>query len=926
MAKGPKEIKVGADGYYLDPNTDTAPQGALLAAHNVVYTKTGGVRPRGAFTAQTASSNLQADLEDAVIAGGGDSEQIGDTRKGAGFVAYLPAADKYFVVGEGGATNLATAGNSNSTWSDSKDNPVEDFGVEHIGATAQRWVAFQDKIFYMTDIGLKFYDTTDKFGRAGVPWHRGTRNFDDAADSNPHISMSVSSVSGLSWLAPGDTVAYRVVFGYKDGKGTIHLGPPSNRIEVTNDEADARHVIIDALPSITPEFTGTGGVNYFVQIYRTESVTGTPDEEYRLVFEEELVANTTGVVDVVPDAARGAFLYTNPSQGGSLAAKNSPPVSNDLAVFNNRLFFAKKCDHQSTIISIDRAVKVTGNAGGSAPTTDESFLDSFFFGVSSNTATGGVFGTAAFTAAFHPSDNTKIRLTQYAPHTTTWADVELAVNYAVDGPNIAPGSYITEVTVVGGSDYDVTLSTAHTGTASAATTIDISSCILLKRASGSLYAYRVNNSSVIDTDSTYAGSDELKQLTQSLCFAINNDSATPGSPGKYEALYIGSDEEPGKFLLRSTSKLGKTNFSSTERCVPPQAFSGYSEESGTPAWTSTYEEANALYFSELNEPAAVPFTNVIYVGSSTDAILRLAAAGTSLFIFKTDGIFVLRGTGPQDFYVRQLYTDIILTDPNSPAIGHGVVYALTNKGFLAISESGISPIGDPLFEYGRVTEISLDSYGAVYFPRLNAYIVLYDGTKTAYDPSIYDPGSAPGSRKGLVYYTDQRKWATWDFPDYTNRLLVTPAIHPRYSYSSSAVDEEWHNLFAITSPQDPSTGTLQAYYYDESSYADSAVYWQQFVGDDLGAAKHFDAITLSFSENELSSAIVRTFGDFVYNAGLSSQSQSFTSPGDKRFLTTLVPREHRVGTRLAVGIETSGFYSCDQLNVSYWPLKGFIRR
>lgn len=96
--------------------------------------------------------------------------------------------------------------------------------------------------------------------------------------------------------------------------------------------------------------------SYFFQIYRSAVFTaeGTsvlsldvfPNDELQLVYEAfptsaELSAGVIEVEDIVPDAFRGANLYTNAATGeGILQANDIPPFAKDINVFKNSVFYA----------------------------------------------------------------------------------------------------------------------------------------------------------------------------------------------------------------------------------------------------------------------------------------------------------------------------------------------------------------------------------------------------------------------------------------------------------------------------------------------------------------------------------------------------------------------------------------------------------
>lgn len=892
MAKGPKEIRVGADGFWLDPNTDTAPQGALLAAHNVVYTKTGGVRPRGAFVTDS-STQLENDISDL----DGNDGYSSNT----GLVLPVPGDTSYTLLGSGGYSNI-----DSSTDTDRTLTTEQSTGVHNFATTEQRYISLSNYTYFLSDKGIQETDNVNAFRKAGVPWAYGDTD-SGTGDSNWTLTASTE----LAWLATGNSVAYKFVYGRSDNQGRPLLGAPSWRMVVSNTAGADRYVA-----GQVPLHKELEANVHYVQVYRTAATSSTPDEEYRLVFEKTITSTDVSnkyvsFEDITPDAVRGAFLYTNPSQGGALLANYQPPVADDILQYNTRVFYSKAQDHRTIITNVPAASYITTAA--TLPSSD----------VLEEALTAGLnaFKKAEFTAAYHPTDADKIRLTDAS--STTWSDMEDAEDFVVDdaaGSDIPSGSYITAVTTVNATTYDITLNQDHSGTASAAVSGGLSVRGGMKLSDGSaIQVYSPAYSTWASNISTgeFADFDTLKWLAQGLCKNINADQ------GKYEAFWIGDAFNPGQILLRVIDKSDETGFvaigGSAEGPVPAEGFLGFDPGVGA-YWGYEQYEPSALYFSEPFQPGAVPLVNAIYVGDSSEKILRVAKAGSSLFIFKTDGLFVLRGTGPSDFYLRQVDKDLVLIDPRSLAMGSGSIFCLTTRGFVQVNESGIQEIGQPLYEYGRLSHRSLASLGAVYFTRLNAYIVPY--STTDYDPTVY---SITDSVKALVFYTDQRKWATWGLPDNTKKLVVVPTLHPGFDPTDNS-NADTNNLFCIVSTGSGGSEVNEAHYYTENSYADTAVYWQQFLGSDPGSAKLFDTISLSMSENELTSLTLRTFGDYAYSAGLSSQSQAIASPDNRRFVTTLVPRDHRVSTRLLAGMETAGYYNLDLLIASYQPLQGFIRR
>lgn len=116
------------------------------------------------------------------------------------------------------------------------------------------------------------------------------------------------------------------------------------------------------------KFTIPAGVttSNFYQIYRSDiaQATGTqvlatdivPNDELKLVFEgfptaQDLINGYIQVEDITPDAFRGAFLYTDETNGeGILQSNDLPPFALDINKFKNVVFYANtRTRHRETI-------------------------------------------------------------------------------------------------------------------------------------------------------------------------------------------------------------------------------------------------------------------------------------------------------------------------------------------------------------------------------------------------------------------------------------------------------------------------------------------------------------------------------------------------------------------------------------------------
>lgn len=140
--------------------------------------------------------------------------------------------------------------------------------------------------------------------------------------------------------------AYRVIWGKKDLNNNLVYGAPSQRQIIFYDKTAVgadRNVNV----SITiPAYINTS--NYY-QIYRTVRSNSSvqfidPGDEMFLVYEgnptaADLAAGTITIEDFRPDAIKGPPLYTNASQESIYQANYQPPLSRDIAVFRDHMFY-----------------------------------------------------------------------------------------------------------------------------------------------------------------------------------------------------------------------------------------------------------------------------------------------------------------------------------------------------------------------------------------------------------------------------------------------------------------------------------------------------------------------------------------------------------------------------------------------------------
>jgi hypothetical protein len=394
--------------------------------------------------------------------------------------------------------------------------------------------------------------------------------------------------------------------------------------------------------------------SHFYQIYRSPAVAAgiTPNDEGQLVYEGNPVAadityGQISVLDIVPDALRGATIYTAQSQEG-LANGNAPiPLADDLAVFKECLFLG----NTSTLQTYDLTLLGVGTPAGIQSGDTLTIGGVVFTAAASETTSTGTFQvTSAFT--FSGNGTTHTNTTVDGISSTTG----MAVGMFVSGTGIPTGTYITNVT----SGVAITISQA--ATASATVTITVAG------------------------DSA---AQAIRDTALSLVRVINRYASST----TYAYYLSGPTDLPGMMVIQART-VGAAAFSvisSRATCWNPAL-----PTSGSTQVSTNDVGKNVVFFSKSGQPEAVPLANTIAVGSADKEILRIIALRDSLFVLKEDGIFRIYGTDASNFQVSPLDYTANLIAPESAVALNNQIFALTSQGVVAISETGVQIMSRPI--------------------------------------------------------------------------------------------------------------------------------------------------------------------------------------------------------------------------------------
>lgn len=266
-------------------------------------------------------------------------------------------------------------------------------------------------------------------------------------------TATLNSVVG-GWFAVSNTVAYRMVLGYTDTNSNLHIGPPAQRLVLSNPTAGSASTVTLTwyLPSGSQPVAG-----WFYQIYRTKQtafvsmVAQDPGDEEYLVVQKTLTSSdiSNGYItytDVTPDALLGQTLYTNPSQQTIAGSNFAPPLAKDITYYQGNMLYANTLTKQQAIINMITTPTVTDTItiGGVVYTADSS----------QNVATGH-FKVFSSGTPGENIDNTARSLVRvingYASNTSYWA-------IYTSQYNSLPGQITLQERAIGGIAFAITSS------------------------------------------------------------------------------------------------------------------------------------------------------------------------------------------------------------------------------------------------------------------------------------------------------------------------------------------------------------------------------------------------------------------------------------------------------------------------------------
>jgi hypothetical protein len=157
------------------------------------------------------------------------------------------------------------------------------------------------------------------------------------------------------------------------------------------------------------------------------------------------------------------------------------------------------------------------------------------------------------------------------------------------------------------------------------------------------------------------------------------------------AFYLsGVDDVPGKFLLKAS------NITDSFFSVSSTTSTAFSPDLSTSVNSDNEVIQNRIYYSKVNQPEAVPLFNFLDVGGRELPIQRIVALRDSLFVFKRDGIYRISGESVFNLQLSLFDSSNRLVAPESAVVGNNQVFAFSDQGIIAVTDTGVTVISSPI--------------------------------------------------------------------------------------------------------------------------------------------------------------------------------------------------------------------------------------
>lgn len=558
---------------------------------------------------------------------------------------------KLFPLDSGYVCSFITNGTNNDAYfTDGTTSGFANYPIYSPGSLSTRFpfsrtspVRARDRMLVNSANGVMALDTM-------VPSTSGGRTFRWAGLPQVNITSWLVSASAANLPIPANImVGYRAVATREYSDGYILKAVPSASYKYLNNNAAPVQVSFRVV-----FYQATLQAGDIIEVYRTDglSTTSTSDDPgttYKLIYRVVLTSTdiSNSYVSIVDRTAMtspfyttsGRELYTNPYQEGETGANRQPDVNGAQAVFKGYTFYANLTERAQVTISVPAGIGDVSSMGTNAFARAN--------GIGGRTGAGTVTNGNNVITGVSATDIVGVRVGQRSLLST-------------------PFPALTSVTAVGTST--ITMSAPANANASAWT----------------LYDWIEGDLGGFGFGGAINGAQDIIGLFSLLThpFEITTNQSVPSDSNVALTQNMTAVIEPSLPIFGAISiRASGGSFYS-----PP-----LTDITQTAATTSAVTTPNLMRWSKDSEPEHVPASNETRVGAGK--IISLVSTKDALWIFCTDGIYRLSGDAGV-WRVDVVAPGCVLCSPGCAVSMRDQVYAYTNYGFVAVTDSGVVPISD----------------------------------------------------------------------------------------------------------------------------------------------------------------------------------------------------------------------------------------
>lgn len=554
-----------------------------------------------------------------------------------------------------------------------------------------------------------------------VAYHRnaGTPKALDPADASATAGAPLFNTTNYNWLDGQCSVGYFVVYGFRDEAGNLFIGAPSGRLVIQNTNAvGTKRCPTFRIPLHYDIFKNSGNdrLKFLVQVYRTVTAKADPSgaipdpgsEAYMIA---EFNPSSTDVTnryadfdDLVPDSLVGPPLYTNSTQEGAVSGRERPPISKDIAYWQDCAWYSNTRPQNRLVMSL---LGTTPN-GSTAGTAGAKGLDvgdiimcggiamkavdqianetnATDFAIFKSTITDPVLRSIRATERFVYRHNT------YANTTLNASGKIPAYAHNLSNPDDAYGKILFQE-IECGDESGLWLGLSRVDTPTAVLpdpsyhTLKAVSQIATNAGPTTITFTVLAGHGVVAGDWIYVGYYNRHSET----------GATKVRPGGYSVASVTATT-----IVCSVDTTVYTPTASQTDAAADMAYLHKVESGGlsSPAGGWPKWSRNRVFYSAIGEPDGVPLLNYVDVGSNRDQILRIVPLGQSLFVFKSEeGVFQISGSYG-NYSVDSFDNTCKCLAPDSISRLGSKIILIASSGLVELTQNGarvLHPIDNPL--------------------------------------------------------------------------------------------------------------------------------------------------------------------------------------------------------------------------------------